>query len=426
MESLSKKQINKIGDSIRQSLVNGDDVTISDLEKLQGYRISFKEALKIANEELNLILQRVDKSGIITYRIKRIESIFSKLKRFPQMNLARMHDIAGARCILQNEKKVYVFIEELKKSSVLEIKDVDDYIANPKVTGYKSIHLTCSCMEKYIEIQVRDETQHAWATLVEITDVIYKTKIKEKDNDCNTGLKDFLRIFSKSKNLTLQERKSMNEVLEKTKFIQKLTNTFSKNAIKLRKYWCSQKIDKGSFYVFEVDKKNKPKINIYKDFSLAEEKYFSSFTNDIRVKEKNLVMAYVSDDNFEMISKAYSNYVLIKHDFYMRLSNILSNDSGDDSVNEKSYALLQLCFICRNLVNLAEYNIIIKSRFQPNKKYDEWWRHVHKEIKLSGTRANYKVRKFDVIFLTPYLFKIFIKLFFIAIRIRKIQRKIKT
>ena len=224
-----------------------------------------------------------------------------------------------------NEKKVRAFVNEIQKSQILEVKDVDDYITNPKETGYKSIHLRCVCEGKFIEVQVRDETQHSWATLVEITDVIYKTKIKENRDDKNTGLYEFLQLFSKSKNLTLEERKKINEVLFKTKFIQRVTNTFCKNAIILRNNWCKKKIPKGQFYVFEVDKKNNPNISVYDNFIKAEEKYFSSFTEDMDIQEKNYVMAYISNDDFEMISKAYSNYVLIKHNFYMNLSNILRN-----------------------------------------------------------------------------------------------------
>ena len=96
--NLSKGKINKTGESIRQSLLKKENISNEDLSYLQLYRTSFREPLKIANEELNRIMKIIDKSGVITYRVKRIESIFSKLLRFQTMDLARMHDIAGARC----------------------------------------------------------------------------------------------------------------------------------------------------------------------------------------------------------------------------------------------------------------------------------------------------------------------------------------
>lgn len=425
-DSISKAKINKTGESIRNCLLNNQIVSNEDLSNLQLYRTSFKDPLNKANEELNRIMKKIDKSGVITYRVKRIESIFSKLIRFEKMDLARMHDIAGARCIVLNEKKVRAFVNEIQKSQILEVKDVDDYITNPKETGYKSIHLRCVCEGKFIEVQVRDETQHSWATLVEITDVIYKTKIKENRDDKNTGLYEFLQLFSKSKNLTLEERKKINEVLFKTKFIQRVTNTFCKNAIILRNNWCKKKIPKGQFYVFEVDKKNNPNISVYDNFIKAEEKYFSSFTKDMDIQETNYVMAYISNDDFEMISKAYSNYVLIKHNFYMNLSNILRNDSSDKKTNSDSFALLDLCNNCQTYVHVSELNMLVKMIPSKNKKYEEWMNYIHKEVyntsKLPSVKyETYKVpKKFNF-----YTFKTVVKISFLIFKIKKLSKKIK-
>lgn len=421
--NLSKGKINKTGESIRQSLLKKENISNEDLSYLQLYRTSFREPLKVANEELNRIMKIIDKYGVITYRVKRIESIFSKLLRFQTMNLARMQDIAGARCILTNEKKVIAFVEEIKKSKILTIKDVDDYISNPKETGYKSIHLTCLCEDKYIEIQVRDDTQHSWATLVEITDVIYKTKIKENSDDKGTGLYTFLQLFSKSKNLTIEERVAINNILLKTRFIQKLTNTFTKNAIILRNDWCKKEHKSGQFYIFEVDKKNIPNIDIYDDFVRAEEKYFSTFTTDILTKEKNLVMAYISNDDFELISKAYSNYVLVKHNFYLNLANILSNDTGNKKINTKSYKLLNKCILNNIYVHISELNIIINTKDKYNKKYNDWQKYLKQETKSISMACNtkYKIKKIKPFNIT--YFKVKIKIFLMERRVDYYLRK---
>lgn len=423
--SISKGKINKTGESIRQSLLNNQSILKEDLQKLQLYRISFKVPLNKANEELNRIMRKIDKFGVITYRVKRIESICNKLLRFKEMDLARMHDIAGARCILSNEKKVTAFVKELQSSKVLSVKHIDDYISKPKLTGYKSIHLRCECEGKLIEVQVRDETQHSWATLVEITDVIYRTKIKENQADNSTGLYEFLQILSKSKNLTLCERKKINSVLAKTKFIQKLTNTFCKNAIILRNNWCKKELPHGQFYLFEVDKKNNPNIEIFEDFNKAEEKYFSSFTKDMNIQEKNYVMAYISNDDFEMISKAYSNYVLIKHNFYMNLSNILGNDSSDKKTNKDSFALLDLCNTCQIYVHISELNMILKTITKRNKKYDEWLKSIDKDIhNIKHSIAKYKMngvlKKINF-----YKLKVLIKILVLQFKMKRLLKKLR-
>ena len=144
---LSKGQINKVGENIRASLFNKMEPSVEDLSKLQQYRKEFKEPLRLASEELQRIMGKIDVEGIVTYRVKRIESILSKLERQPAMQLSRCNDIAGCRCILKNEKKVFQYLNELKSSNVLEIvtkKESDgsskeyiyDYIMNPKKNGY--------------------------------------------------------------------------------------------------------------------------------------------------------------------------------------------------------------------------------------------------------------------------------------------------
>ena len=260
-----------------------------------------------------------------------------------------------------------------------------DYINNPKDNGYKSLHVICKCNGLPLEIQLRDDTQHAWATLVEITDQIYKTKLKENDDDCETGLYDFLKLLSKSKNLTLNERKKINNCLQENQFIQKLTTTFSENAIRLRHHWCKQKQVTGTFYLFEVDKKDRPNIKIYDDFIEAEKIYFDNFTKDINISEKNMVMAYISNSSFDAISKAYSNYILIKHTFYDRLLAILANNSGDPLVNSQSLAFIKLIVHCKTYINICEIRIVsqLKANLSKNKKYSEWKTDIVKEFKKS-------------------------------------------
>lgn len=233
-------------------------------------------------------------------------------------------------------------------------------------------------------------------------------------------------MFSKSKNLTLEERKIINKVLSETKFIQRLTNTFCKNAVILRNNWCKKDIPLGQFYVFEVDKHNNPNVDVFTDFIKAEEKYLSSFTKDMNIQEKNYVMAYISNDDFEMISKAYSNYVLIKHNFYMNLSNILRNDSYDKKTNTDSFALLDLCGICQTYVHISELNMLIKTITNKNKKYEEWMNYIHREVnstaKLPPVKYEvYKVpKKFNL-----YALRISMKLAIMVFRLKQLAKKVK-
>ena len=97
---MTKGRINQIGKNLLLSMQNNINPLEQDLQVLQQYRKEFKEPLKNASNELLRIMSIIDNAGIVTYRVKRIESILSKIERQPKMQLARINDIAGCRCIL--------------------------------------------------------------------------------------------------------------------------------------------------------------------------------------------------------------------------------------------------------------------------------------------------------------------------------------
>ena len=102
---------------------------------------------------------------VVTQRLKRMPTIIDKLARYPQMNLARMHDIGGCRAILPSESATRAVVRRVLKR--WEVIDVYDYIAGPKATGYRAIHVVVRRDGRPIEIQLRTPTQQAWAVEVE-------------------------------------------------------------------------------------------------------------------------------------------------------------------------------------------------------------------------------------------------------------------
>ena len=92
--------IRRLGERIVEK--NGT-VIESDLHLLQEYRKSFTEPLSETFNSLIQIKNRVDRQGIIAFRLKRIKTIINKVLRKPDMNLNRMGDIAGIRIILRTE-----------------------------------------------------------------------------------------------------------------------------------------------------------------------------------------------------------------------------------------------------------------------------------------------------------------------------------
>lgn len=113
----------------------------------------------------------------VTYRLKSPESIRDKLtkKGLPasaEAAGAALHDIAGLRVVLSSEQAVYRFAALLRLSPV-ELLDTHDYIASPKPSGYRSLHLLLRIPvfiqgHAYMapaEIQLRTASMDVWASV---------------------------------------------------------------------------------------------------------------------------------------------------------------------------------------------------------------------------------------------------------------------
>ncbi|MFK3965693.1 RelA/SpoT domain-containing protein [Ensifer adhaerens] len=143
----------------------------------------------------------MDKKCIFATRIKRLESITKKLKKHGDMKLSQMQDIGGLRCIMPSTANVYALCEMYKSKRLShELAKIDDYIAQPKPDGYRSLHLIyryqgAGRIGSYdglkIEIQLRSILQHAWATAVETVGIFTKQALKSSEGD-----EDWLRFFS--------------------------------------------------------------------------------------------------------------------------------------------------------------------------------------------------------------------------------------
>jgi RelA/SpoT family protein len=131
---------------------------------------------------LRLRARRVEKGALIAQRLKRMSSMLNKLERQANMSLSRMHDLGGCRAIMSDTDAVHRVVELYCGSDpqfpIFESHmRVYDYIRSPKPDGYRGIHLVGKFFARTeerqhwnnqrIEIQVRTDLQHAFATAVE-------------------------------------------------------------------------------------------------------------------------------------------------------------------------------------------------------------------------------------------------------------------
>lgn len=120
----------------------------------------------------------------MTFRLKSPASLYEKLERrgLPQntAGAAMLNDIAGLRVVLSSIDAVYRFADLLKGMENWQFVAARDYIAQPKPSGYRGLHLVmhipvCISHQRRIvpvEIQLRTPAMDMWACVEH--DLCYK------------------------------------------------------------------------------------------------------------------------------------------------------------------------------------------------------------------------------------------------------------
>ena len=152
--------------------------------------------LEVFNKELSLKNNRNPFESIKS-RIKTPVSIYDKLTKkgyeFTVKNIEeQLSDIAGIRAICSFEDDIYMLADCFKKQDDIVILQEKDYIANPKESGYRSLHLIVEVPiflteEKYfmkVEVQFRTIAMDFWATLE------HKMKYKKDIENADTITQD--------------------------------------------------------------------------------------------------------------------------------------------------------------------------------------------------------------------------------------------
>lgn len=149
-------------------------------ELMSYYRCALMEVetkFRVLNEELSLEGE-ANPIDAIESRLKSPESIIEKVDR-KGIDLSveaieeHIDDIAGIRVICSFESDVYLIAEALLRQTDVQLIERIDYIANPKPSGYRSLHLVIAIPiflydEKKImkvEVQLRTMAMDMWASL---------------------------------------------------------------------------------------------------------------------------------------------------------------------------------------------------------------------------------------------------------------------
>ena len=144
--------------------------------------------------------RRVKSRGIVATRLKRLPTIIGKLERLQRLRLSQLQDIGGCRVVESDTDRVFGVATSLLDSRILHrLIKRDNYIAAPRRTGYRGIHLVYEYQSNQrshlnglnVEIQLRTRLQHQWATAVETVGAFTSNDLKSGRGD-----RDWLRFFA--------------------------------------------------------------------------------------------------------------------------------------------------------------------------------------------------------------------------------------
>ncbi|MBQ7970194.1 MAG: GTP pyrophosphokinase family protein [Treponema sp.] len=148
--------------------------------------------LEILNKE-NKVRRQRNPIETVKSRIKSPDSIAKKLEKknipvtFDSM-MTNLSDIAGVRVICPYISDIYTVKEMLIKQPDITLVAENDYIENPKESGYRSLHLVVevpvylskTAHNVRVEIQLRTIAMDFWASLEH--ELRYKTTTKVPDS----------------------------------------------------------------------------------------------------------------------------------------------------------------------------------------------------------------------------------------------------
>ncbi|MEE9432900.1 MAG: RelA/SpoT domain-containing protein [Sphingorhabdus sp.] len=198
----SKGRVNRSGTAI--SLGNQ---TAEDMAVVENWRTS--HAYLLNTFQATLRNKAKGKPIIVAQRLKRRPTILGKLQRYPQMKLARMHDIAGCRVIFDSVAALEDYRAKMHKARFKHIRKAEEqdrwnYLRSPKPSGYRGVHDVYEYRAKVgggepwngllLEIQYRTQVQHAWATAVEVAGLV--THNNPKFDQGSSEVLEFFKLSS--------------------------------------------------------------------------------------------------------------------------------------------------------------------------------------------------------------------------------------
>ena len=184
-------EVDRAGDILIRDSTGIEDEKQSALEVLDYWRAAHNSPMNTFQATLRHRLTVIHRKALVAQRLKRTPAILEKLRRFPTMHLSEIQDIGGLRAVVGNVVDVRALYEDYKNNNRLQhvIAKEKNYIDIPKSDGYRGVHLVYKYVNPkapeyeglLLEIQMRTNLQHAWATTVETMGTLLRYSLKSDE-----------------------------------------------------------------------------------------------------------------------------------------------------------------------------------------------------------------------------------------------------
>ncbi len=199
----SKSAVRRAGKAIAENRETPEDIALVDQ-----WRAAHGYVLNTFKVWLRGNLRITGSNAEFAQRLKRRNTVIDKLRRAGPSgsplisDVTSMQDFAGCRLIFDSVSELDAFRSHLLSPKVLsnvkhrvrgEDRDKYNYILSPKTSGYRGIHHVFHHVPRshrenimkslpwhnlMVEVQFRTRVQHAWATALEIADIVDGTRTK--------------------------------------------------------------------------------------------------------------------------------------------------------------------------------------------------------------------------------------------------------
>ena len=333
----SRNQIKKAGKKFAKN--SFDDVIDKEraIDIIDNWRAAHAYPLQIIASNLRSKVKGRD--FIVVQRLKRFDSIVSKLKRKPWIGLYDMQDLAGCRVIVPSVDDVYDIMNEYKNSKIKhKFHHTDDYIEKPKASGYRGVHMIYRYHSNknndyegmFVEIQFRTQLQHMWSTAVETMGIYTGTNLKAGEGPENIlrffSLMSSIFAFEENRPLVPNTHETLYDLIGEIKYLcekEKILKALS--AIRSATQEIARRGNNANYYILALDfETNRLTIKEYakSEVDLATAEYIV-MENQKDEGKTNVVL--VSASSIKDLKYAYPNYFTDIGEFVKRVDTIVNS-----------------------------------------------------------------------------------------------------